>query len=72
MRNFLFLLKILPAGSDLLASSPTASHLCLFFAIPSSLPSLSLRQGRRFDTKHKQTLQADNRRSKDLNFIILN
>jgi len=72
MRNFLLLLNILPAGSDLPSNPPTGWRLCCCLSTSLSLPSLSLRQGRCFDTKHKHKLQAVNQRFKDLKFMMLN
>jgi hypothetical protein len=59
MRNFLLLLTILPAGSDLLTNPPTGWYPRFCLATPCALHSLSLGQGGGFDTPHKESLEAD-------------
>ena len=60
--ELLFLLTILPASSYLASIPPAGWHLCYSLATSPSLPVLSHYQGVGFDTTHKLTLQADNRR----------
>ena len=61
MRNSLFLLTILPAGTDLLPVLTTGWHLCCSLATTSIPRSPPLRQGGGFETPHNQTLQAQYR-----------
>jgi hypothetical protein len=68
MRNNLLLLSILPANSDLPGIPPTGCRLCCSLASSFSPPRLSLLQGVGFDTPHKYTLEAENRKLYDLKF----